>query len=126
MYVTYLYCSLPITSEQLGFSLLEKIRSSAAFSHIHFYISFSDLYHNQSKNIYALQQLTHSPQPYNMNVTQSFISNQYTMTQRVFLALSINQHKPYHNIYTNNALSIHHTIRKSIHQDNNVSIPELL
>jgi hypothetical protein len=35
--------------------------------------------HNQSQHIQALQQLTHTPQPYNMNDIQSCIRNQYTM-----------------------------------------------
>ena len=39
---------------------------------------------------------------------------------------SINQHKPNHNIHTKNALRIHHIASKSIHQDNNVTIPEFL
>ena len=37
---------------------------------------------------------------------------------------SINQHKPHHNNHTKNFLRIHYTTRKSIHQDNNVTIPE--
>jgi hypothetical protein len=132
MYMTYLYCSLRMPSKQLGFYLLEKLRSSAAFSHIHFCLSQSNLYHNQSQHIYALQQLTHAPQPYNTNVTQSFISNQYTMAtisvlKHKSVAHSVNEPiKPYHNIHTKDALRIHHTISKSIHQDNHVTIPELL
>jgi hypothetical protein len=39
---------------------------------------------------------------------------------------SNNQHKPHHNNHTKNALSIHYTISKSIHQDNNVTIPGFL
>jgi hypothetical protein len=64
-----LYCSLCMPSEQLGFSLLEKLKSYATFSHVHFCLSLSNLDHNQSQHIYALQKLTHAPQPYTMNAT---------------------------------------------------------
>jgi hypothetical protein len=63
----------------LGFSFQDKLRSSVAFNHIHFCLSLSNLNHYQSQHIQALQQLTYASQPYNMNVTQSCISNQYTI-----------------------------------------------
>jgi hypothetical protein len=132
MYAACLYYSLHITSELLRvFLLQDKLRSSAAFSHIHFCFSLSNLNHNQSQHIQALQKLTHAPQPYNMNVIQSCMSNQYTMEiisvlNHKNVAHSINQHKLNHNSHTKNASSIHHTICKSIHQDNYVTIPEFL
>jgi hypothetical protein len=115
----------------LGFSLQDKLRSSATFNHIHLCLSLSNLNHNQSQHIQALQQLTHASQPYNMNATQSCIRNQYTIAiisvlNHKSVSHSINQHKPNHNNHTKNALSIHHTTSKSIHQDNNVTIPEFL
>jgi hypothetical protein len=77
------------------------------------------------------QQLTHAPQQYNMNATQSCINNQHTIAiiselKHKSFSHSINQHKPHHNIHTKNALSIHYKTSKSIHQDNNVTIPEFL
>jgi hypothetical protein len=131
MYAASLYYNLRITSEQLGFSFHHTLRSSATFNHILFCLSLSNLTHNQSQHIQALQQLTHAPQPYNMNATQSCISNQYTIAiisvlNHKSVAHSINQHKPHHNNHTKNALSIHYTTSKSIHQDNNVTIPEFL
>jgi len=41
-------------------------------------------------------------------------------------AHSINQNNPNHKNHTKNASSIHHTICKSLHQDNYVTIPEFL
>jgi hypothetical protein len=115
----------------LGFSLQDELRSSATFNHILLCLSLSNLTHNQSQHIQALQQLTHAPQPYNMNATQSCIRNQHTIEiisvlNHKSVSHSINQHKPNHNNHTKNALSIHHTTSKSIHQDNNVTIPEFL
>jgi hypothetical protein len=115
----------------LGFSLQNELRSYANFNHILFYLSLSNLTHNQSQHIQALQQLTHAPQSYNMNATQSCIRNHHTIElisvlNHKSVSHSINQHKPNHNNHTKNALSIHHTTSKSIHQDNNVTIPEFL
>jgi hypothetical protein len=63
--------------------------------------------------------------------TQSCIRNQYTIAiisvlNHNSVSHSINQHKPNHNNHTKNSLSIHHTTSKSIHQDNNLTIPEFL
>jgi hypothetical protein len=131
MYAASLYYSLRITFELLEFSLQAELRSSVAFNYILFCLSLSNLIHNQSQHIQALQQLTHAPQQYNMNATQSCIRNQHTIAiisalNHKSAAHSINQHKPHHNIHTKNALSIHYTTSKSIHQDNYVTIPEFL
>jgi hypothetical protein len=112
----------------LGFSLQDTLRSSAAFNHIHFCLSFSNLNHNQSQHIQVLQKLTYASQPYSMNATKSCIRNQYTIAIISVLnyesvSHSINQHKPNHNNHTKNALRIHHTTSKSIHQENYVTIP---
>jgi hypothetical protein len=72
---TYLYCNLRIPSKKLGFSLFERLRSSTSFIHIHLCLSLSNLYHKIYQHIYSLQQLTHAPQPYNMNAIQSCIRN---------------------------------------------------
>jgi hypothetical protein len=127
MYAASLYYSLRITSEYLVFSFQDEIRSSATFNHILFYISLSNLIHNQSQHIQALQQLTHAPQPYNKNATPSCIRNQHIMEIILVLnhksdAHSISQHKPHHNNHTNNSLRIHYTTSKRIHQGNNVTI----
>jgi hypothetical protein len=121
MYGASLYYSLRITSDQLGFS----------FHHILLCLSLSNMNHKHSQHIQSLQQLTHAPQQYNMNATQSCIRNQHTIAiisalNNKSVSHSINQHKPHHNIHTKNALRIHHTTRKSIHQNNNVTIPEFL
>jgi hypothetical protein len=63
-----------------------------------------------------------------MNATQTCVNNQYTIAiisilNHKSVSHSINQLKPHHNNHTKNALSIHQTIRKSIHQDNHVTIP---
>jgi hypothetical protein len=131
MYVAILYYNLGITSEQLEFSFHLTLRSSVAFNHILFCILLSNLTHKQSQHIQALQQLTHSPQPYNMNATQSCIRKNHTIAIKSVLnnksvSHSINQYKPHHNNHTKNALRIHYTKSKSIHQDNNVTIPEFL
>jgi hypothetical protein len=131
MYATSLYYNLRITSEQLGFSFYHTLRSSATFNHILFCLSLSNLIHNQSQHVQALQKLTHAPQQYNMNATQLCIRNQHTIEiistlKNKSVSHSINQHKPHHNNHTKNALSIHYTTSKSIHQDNNVTIPEFL
>jgi hypothetical protein len=115
----------------LRFSLQDKLRSSTSFSHIPFCLSLSNLNHNQSQHIQALQQLTHASQPYNMNATQSCISKKYTIKiisvlNHKSVSHSINQHKSNHNSHTKNSLSIHHTTNKSIHQDNYVTIPKFL
>ena len=128
MYVANLYYSLHITSEYLGFSLQDELRSSATFNHIIFCLSLPNLTHNRSQHIQDLQQLTHAPQQYNMSSTQSCISNQHIMEiisvlNHKIVSHSISQHKPHHNSHTKNDLSIHHTTSKSIHQDNNVTIP---
>jgi hypothetical protein len=120
---TSLYYNLRITSELLGFSLHHTLISSATFNHILFCLSLSNLIHNQSQHIQSLQQLTHASQPYNMNATQSCIRNRYTIEiisvlNHKSVAHSINQHKPHHKSHTKNALSIHYTTRKSIHQEN--------
>jgi hypothetical protein len=112
----------------LGFSLQDQLRSSTTFNHILFCLSLSNMTYKKSHHIQALQQLTHVPQPYNMNATQSCIRNQHIMTiisvlNHKSVAHSINQQKPHHNNHTKNALSIHYTKSKSIHQDNNVTIP---
>jgi hypothetical protein len=96
----------------LGFSLQDKLISSTTFNHIHFCLSLSNMNHNQSQHIQDLQQLTHASQPYNMNVTQSCISHQYTIAiisilNHKIVSHSINQHKPNHNTHTKNSLSIH-------------------
>jgi hypothetical protein len=126
-----LYYILCITSEKLGFYFHHTLRSFATFNHILLCLSLSNLTHNQSQHIEALQQLTHAPQKYNMNATQSCISNQHTVAfisalNHKSVAHFINQHEPHHNSHTKNSLSIHYTTRKSIHQDNNVTIPEFL
>jgi len=135
---TYRVCMQPICTtvcisllSYLGFYLQDKLRSYATFNHIHLCISLFNMNHNQSKHIQSLQQLTHASQPYNMNSTQSCISNQYAIAIISVLnhksdSHSINQHKPHHNNHTKNSLSIHYTTSKSIHQDNNVTIPEFL
>jgi hypothetical protein len=130
MYAANLYYNLCITSEYLGFSLQDELKSSATFNHILFCLSLYNLTHNQSQHIQPLQELTHAPQPYNMNATQSWISNQHIMAIISILnhksdSHSINQHKPDHNSHTKNALRIHYTKSKSIHQNNNVIILEL-
>jgi hypothetical protein len=131
MYVDNLYYSLCITYGYLGFSLQDELKSYATFNHILFYLSLSNMTHNQSQHIQALQQLTNAHQPYNINATQSCIRNQHIMEiisvlEHKSVAHSINQHKPHHNNHTKNALSIHYTTSKSIHQDNHVTIPEFL
>jgi hypothetical protein len=119
------------TFDQLGFSLLHILKSFATRNHILFCLSLSKLTHNQSQHIQTFQQLTHSPQPYNMNATQSCISNQNTIAitsslNHKSVSHSINQNKPHHNKHTKNALSIHHTTNKSIHKGNNTTIPKFL
>jgi hypothetical protein len=128
MYVASLYYNLSITSKKLGFSFHHTLGSSATFNYILFCLSLSNLTHNQSQHIQVLQQLTHSPQQYNMNVTQSCKSNQHTIEiiptlNHKSVSHSINQYKPNHNIHTKNSLSIHHITSKSNYQDNNVTIP---
>ena len=54
-------------SEQLGFSFLHMLRSSASCNHFLFCLPLSKLTHNQSQYIQALQQLAHAPQQINMN-----------------------------------------------------------
>jgi hypothetical protein len=131
MYAVSLYYSLHMPSELLRVFFQDQLRSSATFNHILICLSLSNLIHNQSQHIQSLQQLTHASQPYNMNATQSCIRNQYTIEiistlNHKSVSHSINQHKPHHNNHTKNALSIHHTTNKSIHQDNNITIPEFL
>ena len=131
MYAASLYYSLRITFEKLGFYFHHTLRSSATFKHILFCLSLSNLTHNQSKHIRSIQQLTHAPQQYNMNSTPSCIRNKHTIViistlNHKSVSHYINQHKPHHNNYTKNSLRIHHKISKSIHQDNNVTIPEFL
>ena len=131
MYTSSLYYNLCINSEQLGFSFHHTLRSSATFIHILLCLSLSKLTHSQTQHIQSLQKLTHAPQPYNMNATQSCINNQYTIAiisvlNHKSVTHSINQHKLHHNSHTKNSLSIHYTTSKSIHQDNNVTIPEFL
>jgi hypothetical protein len=129
MYETSLYYNMRITYEQLGFSFHHTLRYFAAFNHILFCLSLSNLTHNQSQHIQDLQQLTHAPQPCNMNATQSCIRNQHMIVIISVLnhksdAHSIIQHKPHHNIHTKNALRIQYITSKSIHQDNNIIIPK--
>jgi hypothetical protein len=127
MYATSLYYNLRNTSKKLGFYFYHTLRSSTTFNHIFFCLSISNLIHNQSQHVQALQKLTHAPQQYNMNSTQLCIRNQHTIEiistlKNKSVAHSINQHKP----HDNNALRIHYTTSKSIHQDNNVTILEFL
>jgi hypothetical protein len=131
MYTASLYYNMCITYEYLGFSLQDELRSSATFNHILLCLSLSNLTHNQSQHIQDLQQLTDVHQPYNMNATQSCIRNHHIM--EIILVLdhksvdhSINQHKLHQNNHTKNALSIHYTKSKSIHQENYVTILEFL
>jgi hypothetical protein len=115
---TYHVCTQPVCTtavshmSYLGFYLQDQVRSFATLNHILFCLSLSIMIHNQSQHIQALQQLTHAPQQYNLNATQSCISNQHT--REIISALnhksvshSINQHKPHHNNHTKNALSIY-------------------
>jgi hypothetical protein len=103
---TSMYYNLHITYRYLGFSLLDELRSSTKFNHILFCRSLSIMTHNQ-QHIQSLQQLIHAPQPYNMNATQSCISNQNIMVVISVLnhksaSHSINQQKPHHNSHTKN------------------------
>jgi len=115
----------------LGFYFQDKLRSYGTLNDIHLCLSLSNLNHNLSQHMQSLQQLTHASRPYNMNATQSCIRNQYAIEIISILnhkrdTHSINQNKSNHNNHTNNSLIIYHTTNKSIHQANNVTIPEFL
>jgi hypothetical protein len=128
MYAVSLYYSLRITYEKLGFSFDHTLRYYATLNHILLCLSLSNLTHNQSQHIQALQQLTYAPQSYNMNATQSSIRNRHIIAiistlNHKSVSHSINQQKSHQNNHTKNALSIHYTTSKSIHKDNHVTIP---
>jgi hypothetical protein len=108
----------------LGFSLQDQLRSSATFNHILLCLSLSNLTHNQSQHIQALQQLTHASQPYNMNATQSCISNQYQWC--TFSQVLSSKHIPsmsVPNMYINMYHHLYQASTSTMHQYHNKMNP---
>jgi hypothetical protein len=98
----------------------------------HSLMSFTVQSDPQSVTTHPISSTTHScSSTIQYECYSSCISNQNTIASILALnhksvSHSINQYKPHHNNHTKNALSIHHTTNKSIHQDKNITIPEFL